>query len=94
MRIKEFPPQLVNYDQIAYIKGRNIGESLRLIDDLLEYEDKENLDGIIFVADIEKAFDSIEHNFLLATLTKYEFGSNFVQWMKILFSNSESCASS
>ena len=55
---------------------------------MLEYADKENLDGLIFAADIKKAFDSIEHNFLLATLTKYGFGSNFIQWIK---TNCESC---
>ena len=37
------------------------------------------------------AFDSIEHNFLFATLTKYGFGSNFIQWIKTLVSNCESC---
>ena len=58
---------------------------------MLEYADKENLDGLIFAADIEKDFDSIDHNFLLATLTKYGFGSNFIQWIKTLFSNCESC---
>ena len=73
IRIKEFLPQLVDCDQMAYVKGKNIGKSIRLIDDLLEYADKENLDGLIFAGDIEKAFDSIEHNFLLATLTKYGF---------------------
>ena len=87
IRIKEFLPQLVNCDQTAYVKGRNIGKSIRLIDDLLEYVDKENLDGLIFAADIEKAFDSIEHNFLLATSTKYGFGSNFIQWIKTVVSN-------
>ena len=91
IRIKEFLPQLVDCDQMAYVKGRNSGESIMLIDDLLEYADKENLEGLIFAADIEKAFDSIEYNFLLATLTKYGFGSNFIQWIKTLFSNSASC---
>ena len=91
IRIKEFLPQLVDCDQTAYVEGRNIGESIRLIDNLLEYADKENLDGLIFAADIEKVFDSIECNFLLATLTKYGFGSNFIQWIKTLFSNCESC---
>ena len=70
---------------MAYVKGRNIGESIRLMDDLLEHADKENLDGLIFAADIEKAFDSVEHNFLLATLTRYGFGSDFIQWIKTLF---------
>ena len=44
-----------------------------------------NLDGLIFAADIEKAIDSIEHDFLLATLTKYGFRSNFTQSIKTLF---------
>ena len=35
----------------------NISESIRLIDDLLEYVDKENLDGLMFAAVIEKAFN-------------------------------------
>ena len=91
IRIKEFLPQLVDCDQTAYVKGRNIGESIRLTDDLLEYVDKENLYGLIFAAHIEKAFDSIEHNFLFATLTKYGFRSNFIQWIKTLVSNCESC---
>ena len=85
IRIKEFLPQLVDCDQTAYVKGRNIGESIRLIDDLLEYADKENLDGLIFAADIEKAFDSIEHNFLLATLTKYGFGLTSFSGLKHFF---------
>ena len=83
IRIKQISPT-VNCDQTAHDKGRNIGESIRLIDDLLEYADKENLDGLIFAADME-VFDSIEYNFLLATLTKYGFGSNFIQWIKTLF---------
>ena len=32
-RLKKVISNLVNYDQTAYIKGRFIGESIRLIDD-------------------------------------------------------------
>ena len=58
-------------DQTGYVKGRYIGESARLIDDLLTYADQENPDGIMFAADIEKAFDCVEHNFIFATLKKF-----------------------
>ena len=68
IRIKKFLPQLADCDQMAYVKGRNSRESIRVTDDLLEYADKEKLDGLIFAADIEKSFDTIKHNFLLATL--------------------------
>ena len=27
--------------------------------------------------DIEKAFDSLDHNFLISTLEKYDFGAKF-----------------
>ena len=57
---------LISYDQTAYVKGRYIGESVCLIDDLLKYAEDENIDGILFAADIEKAFDSVDHNFMFA----------------------------
>ena len=41
--------------------------------------------------DIEKAFDSLDHNFLLIVLEKIGFGNNFISWIKVLSSNQESC---
>ena len=41
--------------------------------------------------DIEKAFDSLDHNFLISALEKYGFGKNFISWVKILLRNQESC---
>ena len=41
--------------------------------------------------DSEKAFDSINHVFLIAGLKKYGFGANFIDWIKILLNNQESC---
>ena len=78
MRVKKMIYKLVYTDETAYIKCRFIGESVRLIEDLLEYADQENEDGILFPADIEKAFDSAEHSFIYATLEKFGFGGNFI----------------
>ena len=41
--------------------------------------------------DIEKAFDSLDHKFLIYALEKYGFGKNFISWVKILLRNQESC---
>ena len=70
---------VVIYDQTACVKGRFIGESIRLIDDILYHAEHENLDGILFALDMEKAFDSLQHNFIFATLTRFCFGEHFVQ---------------
>ena len=40
---------------------------------------------------IEKAFDSLDHNFLTSTLEKYGFGKNFILWIKILLRDQQSC---
>ena len=41
-----------------------MGESVRLISDLPEYTDSYDIPGFMITADIEKAFDSIEHTFI------------------------------
>ena len=61
-------PLLIHLDETAYVKGRYIGESVRIIDDILDHADQENVVGILFAADIEKAFDSVEHNFTFSVL--------------------------
>ena len=80
--------KVIRYDQTAYVKGRYIGESVMLIDDLLAYAESENLDGILLAADIEKAFDSVEHNFIFALLKKFGFGEDFVRWIKTFLNDS------
>ena len=64
---------IINYDQTAYVRGRYIGESIRLISDLLGFTEENSIGGILFSADFEKAFVSIEHPFLLAVLKSFGF---------------------
>ena len=64
--------------------------SIRLIDDFLCHTEQENLDGILFAADMEKTFDSLEHNFIYATPEKFGFGEDFIQWIRTLLCNARS----
>ena len=41
--------------------------------------------------EIEKAFNSLDHNFLISTLEKYGFSKNFISWVKILLRDQKSC---
>ena len=40
--------------------------------------------GFVVTMDIEKAFVSLEHNFLISTSEKYRFGKNFILQVNIL----------
>ena len=41
--------------------------------------------------DIEKAFDSLDHSFLISVLKKFDFGKNFITWIEILSKDQQSC---
>ena len=43
------------------------------------------------MTNFEKAFDSMNHAFLITAFKKYGFGDNFIDWIKILLNNQESC---
>ena len=86
-RLKSVRPCLISSDQTAYVKGRFISEGGRLISDVLEISDKLQIKGFLMTVDIEKAFDSINHCFLIKVLEEYGFGKDFIKWIKKLLQN-------
>ena len=90
-RLQDIINKIINPNQSAYIRGRYIGANARLILDISEYCENFYQDGILLFLDFEKAFDSIEWNFLYKTLNKFNFGQNFIKWVKILFINPIFC---
>ena len=72
-------------------EGRFIGENIRLISEILHFTAQQNLEGIALFIDFEKAFDSLEWDFLLKTLDTFQFGHDFKSWVKILYTNITSC---
>ena len=86
-RLQTILSKVINKNQTAYVKGRYIGENARLILDIFDYCNTNNKAGILLFLDFEKAFDSVEWNFLFKVLIKFNVGDNFMKWMKILYKN-------
>ena len=77
---------------MAYIKNRFIGEGVRLISDIIDICDHNNIGGYLVTIGIEKAFDSPYRKFILSVLKKnFDFGKHFVSWIEALLNNQESC---
>ena len=53
--------------------------------------DVNDIEAILFFADFEKAFDLVEHSFIISTLKAFGFGPDFIHWVKTFFKNVESC---
>ena len=82
---------MISPNQNAYVKNRCISEGGRLISGLLGMSEVSNKEGFLVTIDIEKAFDSVNHHFLIAILEKIGFGTGFIEWIKVLLNNQESC---
>ena len=63
-RIEPFLLKLIHSDQTGFMKDRFIGQNVRLLSDLMEYTDVKKISAIFLFIDFEKAFDSIEWNFI------------------------------
>ena len=77
--------------QTGFIKGRYIEENIRLILETIDITDENNLPGIIFFADFEKAFDSINHEYIFKCLWHFSFKNDLANWAKLLYRNAKSC---
>ena len=82
---------IINNEQTGFIKGRYIGENIRLIYDLIMYCDDNYIPGTLLFIDYEKAFDSLDWSFIKNTLSYFNFGNMLIQWVSVLYSNVSSC---
>ena len=62
-RLKLVLPKLISEDQTGFIKGRFIGDNVRLIYDVIDYLTSQNKPGLLLCLDFEKAFDSLDWSF-------------------------------
>ena len=90
-RLEKVLPEVIYFNQNAFVKGRTIFDSVRTIDDVIEYARYKDIPGILVAIDFEKAFDSLNLNFLLRVLHAFNLGPSFIQWIRVLYNNASSC---
>lgn len=90
-RLKDVLSKIICSNQTAYVKDRFIGEGGRLISDILEMTDDLHMEGILVTIDFQKAFDSLNHNFILESCQKFGIPDYIINWIRILLTNQESC---
>ena len=89
-RIKTVLPKLIHSDQTGFVKGRYIGDNLRLIYDLMHLLDENNCPGLLVSIDFEKAFDSVNWDYMNNVLKTFGFGSDICQWISAFYKNIKS----
>ncbi|CAM2109006.1 unnamed protein product [Caretta caretta] len=80
---------VIHPDQMYTVLGRSIFDNLFLVRDLLELGCRDGLSFALLSLDQEKAFDRVDHGYLLGTLQVFGFGPQFVSFLRVLYASAE-----
>ena len=86
-RIKSTLHKLIHSDQTGFIAWRYIGENTRLIYDIMQYTEENNIPGLLLSVDFEKAFDSVSWPFIYKVMEFFGFGNSIISWIKTFNNN-------
>jgi len=75
--------------QTGYVPGRQVTNNNRLIEEIIEMVNKSDDEAFLITLDAQKAFDSVDHKYLLEVLRAYDFPEMYVKWVKVIYTNLE-----
>ncbi|GMP55749.1 hypothetical protein CsSME_00020479 [Camellia sinensis var. sinensis] len=81
-RLKPVLPTIIGETQTTFIGGRNIIDGVFIANEVVDGWKKAKKQGLILKLDFEKAFDSVNWEFLFSLLSSFGFGSQWISWMK------------
>ncbi|XP_028063530.1 uncharacterized protein LOC114266796 [Camellia sinensis] len=81
-RLKPVMPEVISETQSAFLGGGNIFDGILIANEIVDGWKKAKKKGLLFKLDFEKAYNSINWEFLFSMLSNFRFGSKCISWMK------------
>ena len=79
---------LISPEQTYAVKGRSIQDNLHLIPEVLE-EIEDGTEAVLIHLDQSKAFDWVNHRYLVSVLETAGFQLEFCRWFSMMYHNSQ-----
>ncbi|CAM2099486.1 unnamed protein product [Caretta caretta] len=89
LRLGSVLVDVIHPDQTYTVPGCTILDNLYLVRDLLELGCRDGLSFALLSLDQEKAFDRVDHGYLLSTLQVFGFRPQFVGFLRVLYTSAE-----
>ena len=81
-RIKRVLDKVISKSQNAFVMGRQILDAVLIANELVDSTMRRKEQGMVCKLDIEKAYDSINWEFLYQVMNRMGFGSGWLSWIK------------
>ncbi|MEM9400762.1 MAG: reverse transcriptase domain-containing protein, partial [Verrucomicrobiota bacterium] len=84
-RLGAIVSNIINEDQTGFIKGRYIGENIRLLLDFMDHCNSKKKSALLLACDVRKAYDSVEWQYIKRVMEWQGLGRNFLRWIDVLY---------
>ena len=81
-RLKRVLPNVIDKNQTAFLSGRGLLDSVLVANEIVDFLKKEKQKGVIVKVDYEKAYDSVDWDFLVYMLRRLGFKDKWIKWIK------------
>lgn len=81
-RLKTVLPEIISEVQSAFLCGRNILDGVLIANEVVDGWRKVKKVGVILKLDFEKAYNSINWEFIFSMLARFGFGGRWITWIK------------
>ena len=86
-RLGNILPSIIWIDQTSAVKGRSIFDNLHLLRNVIDYVEQKDIAACFICFDQEKAFDRVSWSYMFDTLQAFGFDDNFINWVKLLYTD-------
>lgn len=91
LRLQKPLDTIIHPNQSGFMKSRFIGDNLRLTEDALFILKALHPQGALVALDFSKAFDTVRWEFIYVSLRWFGFGERFIDLVKLIFNEIETC---
>jgi hypothetical protein len=90
-RLKTVVNRVLSRSQKGFTKSRQIQEVILNLDESIHKCKLDNIKGAMICVDQSKAFDSVDHGYMEKVFKFFNFGDQFISWLKTIGTGRKAC---